>query len=258
MQPDIGPHDLTLDGQVAIVTGASRGIGQAIAVAYAQAGARVALVARTEEALAETAASIDPTGERVETIVADVSDPTAGERILAATLAKFGSVDTLVNNAGIQYDTPFLETSAEDWSRIIDINLTAVVNLTREVGRELVRQKSGSVLNVSSAWAHKTLPSQSAYITSKAALTQFTRVLSREWARHNVRVNSLAPGYFATEITREGINDEKIYDLILKSIPQRRVAEPVEIGPIAVFLASPAAAYVTGADFAIDGGMGLT
>ncbi|WP_214104784.1 SDR family NAD(P)-dependent oxidoreductase [Acrocarpospora catenulata] len=249
---------LSLDGKVAIVTGASRGIGQAIAVAYARAGARVALVARTADALTETAHAADPTGEKVLPVVADVTRPEAGDHILERVLDRFGAVDVLVNNAGMHYATPLLDTSAEDWTAILDLNLVSVVNLTRAVGRELVRQGSGTVINVTSAWATKAMPKHSAYVVSKAALAHFTRTLAREWARHGVTVTALAPGYFATEITRDGMNDPKEFERMLAAVPQRRIAEPDEIGPLAVYLASPAAAYVTGASFTIDGGMELT
>jgi NAD(P)-dependent dehydrogenase (short-subunit alcohol dehydrogenase family) len=249
---------LSLEGRTAIVTGASRGIGRAIAVAYAAAGACVALVARSAEDLAETARLADSTGENVLTIVADLSDREAGARILAETLGRFGRVDVLVNNAGIHYPTPLLETSAEDWEAILDVNLVSVVNLTRHVGRELVRQGAGTVINVTSSWATKAVPEHSAYVTSKAALAHFTRSMAREWARHGVTVNAIAPGYFATEITHEGMQDPATRKSILSAIPQRRVAEPEELGPLAVLLASSAASYVTGASFAIDGGMGIS
>jgi NAD(P)-dependent dehydrogenase (short-subunit alcohol dehydrogenase family) len=248
----------TLAGRVAVVTGASRGIGRAIAASYVEAGAEVVLVARSAGALAEAAQAADPSGARVHQVVADVTRPDAGDGILAATLERFGRVDVLVNNAGMHYETPFLETSAEDWSAIIDLNLTSVVNLTRIVGAELVRQGSGTVVNVTSAWATKVVPKHTAYVTSKAALAHFTRALAREWARHGVTVNALAPGYFATEITRGGMDDPRSLDAMLGAIPQRRIAEPAEIGPLAVFLASRAAEYVTGASYAIDGGMALT
>jgi NAD(P)-dependent dehydrogenase (short-subunit alcohol dehydrogenase family) len=250
--------DRPLEGRVAVVTGASSGIGRAIAVAYAHAGARVAIVARSTDKLRETADLADPSGEDVLAIAADVTDPQAGERILAETLERFGRVDILVNNAGMHYPTPLLETSAEDWSAIMDLNVTSVVNLTRSIGRELVRQGSGTVINVTSAWATKPVPQHTAYVTSKAALAHFTRALAREWARHGVTVNALAPGYFATEITREGMKDPAALKSMVSTIPQRRIAEPEELGPIAVFLASSAAEYVTGASFAIDGGMALT
>ena len=246
-----------LEGKVAIVTGASRGIGQAIATAYVAAGASVAAVARSEDALAETCRLADPSGERVLAVVADVTDPAAGGRILAATLERFGRVDVLVNNAGMHYPTPLLETTAEDWTAILDVNLFSVVNLTRTVGRALVEQGSGTVINVTSSWATRVIPQHSAYVTSKAALAQFTRVMAKEWARHGVRVNALAPGYFATDITKEGMEDPEMRQAILRGIPQRRVAEPVELAPLAVFLAGPDADYVTGSSFTIDGGMEL-
>jgi NAD(P)-dependent dehydrogenase (short-subunit alcohol dehydrogenase family) len=246
-----------LEGKVAVVTGASRGIGQAIAVAYVAAGAKVALVARSAESLAETARLADPSGDSVLPVVSDVTDPTAGERILSATLERFGRVDVLVNNAGMHYPTPLLDTSAEDWAAILDVNLISVVNLTRTIGRALVEQGSGTVINVTSAWATRVIPQHSAYVTSKAALAQFTKVIAKEWARHGVTVNALAPGYFATDITKEAMGDPAQLQTILRNIPQRRVAEPDELAPLAVFLAGPDAGYVTGSSFTIDGGMEL-
>ncbi|MBK1789445.1 SDR family NAD(P)-dependent oxidoreductase [Prauserella cavernicola] len=247
-----------LEDRVAIVTGASRGLGRALTVALADAGARVTAVARSEADLADTAKVADPTGQRVLPVVADLNDPSAGEAILAATIDHFGAVDILVNNAGVHYPTPFLDTSAEDWNAILDLNLVSVVNLTRTVGRELVRRGSGKVINVTSSWATRAMPQHTAYVTAKAALAQFTRALAREWARHGVTVNALAPGYFATEITRASMSEPKVLDRMLANIPQRRIGEPDEIGPLAVFLASRAADYVTGATFTIDGGMELT
>lgn len=247
-----------LDGMVAIVTGASSGIGRAIVMAYVEAGARVALVSRRADVLAQTAHDADPTGENVLTVAVDVTAPDAGATILEAVLERFGRIDVLVNNAGMHYPTPLLRTSMEDWNAILELNLISAVNLTRAVGAELVRQKSGCVINVTSSWATRAMPQHSAYVTAKAALAHFTRTMAREWARHGVRVNALAPGYFSTEITREGMDDPEMLDKMLGVIPQRRIAEPGEITPLAVYLASPAASYVTGASYVIDGGMQLT
>lgn len=246
-----------LEGQVAVVTGASRGIGRALAVALGASGARVALVARSEQTLAETAAIIDPKGDRVVVIAADLRDESASELVLERTVGNLGGVDILVNNAGMHYATPLLKTSPQEWRQVFDINLFSVMNLTRVIGGALVENGSGSIINITSSWANKTIPNFSAYTTSKAALNQFTRAIAREWARYGVRVNAIAPGYFATDITRDGMDDPAMFETMLKAVPQRRIGEPREIGPLAVYLASSASDYVTGSIFTIDGGMDL-
>lgn len=246
-----------LGGVTAIVTGGSRGIGRAIAAAYVDAGARVAIVSRSQGSLDDAAAALDPSGDRVLTISADVGEKGAGQHVVEQTLAHFGAITTLVNNAGIHYPTPFLETAADDWERIVHTNVVGVADMTRAVGAHLVEEGRGTVINVSSSWAVRAVPGHTAYVTSKAAIAHFTRTLAREWAGRGVTVNAIAPGYFNTDITAEGLQDPAMLKAMLRNVPLRRIAEPEELGPLAVFLASPAASYVTGSSYTIDGGMEL-
>ncbi|SEB63530.1 Enoyl-(Acyl carrier protein) reductase [Rhodococcus koreensis] len=246
-----------LDGVTAIVTGASRGIGRAITAAYVDAGARVVLVSRSQSSLDEACAAIDPTGKRVLAVSADIGEDGAGGHVLTRAIERFGEVTTLVNNAGIHYPTPFLETKSSDWENIVHTNVIGLADMTRAVGAHLVERGSGTVINVSSSWAVRAVPGHTAYVTSKAAVAHFTRTLAREWASRGVTVNAIAPGYFNTEITAEGMKDPAMLKQMLRNVPLKWIAEPEELGPLAVFLASRAAAYVTGSSFTIDGGMEL-
>lgn len=246
-----------LEGVTAIVTGASRGIGRAITAAYVDAGARVVLVSRSKSSLDEACEQIDASGERVLAVSADVGEEGAGEHVLERALDRFGEVTTLVNNAGVHYPTPFLETPAREWDKILHTNVVALADMTRIVGAHLVEKGRGTVINVSSSWAVRAVPGHTAYVTSKAAVAHLTRTLAREWAPRGVTVNAIAPGYFNTDITAEGLDDPAMLKAMLRNVPLRRIAEPEELGPLAVLLASPAASYVTGSSFTIDGGMEL-
>jgi 2-deoxy-D-gluconate 3-dehydrogenase len=246
-----------LDGVTAIVTGASRGIGRAIAAAYVDAGAQVVLVSRSPAPLDDACTAIDPSGDKVLAVSADVGEESASDHVLERAIDRFGEVTTLVNNAGIHHPTPFLETPAREWEKVVHTNVIALAAMTRTVGAHLVEKGRGTVLNVSSSWAVRAVPGHSAYVTSKAAVAHLTRTLAREWAPYGVTVNAIAPGYFNTDITAEGLEDPAMLKAMLRNVPLRRIAEPEELGPLAVFLASPAASYVTGSSYAIDGGMEL-
>lgn len=246
----------SLEGSVAVVTGGSRGIGEAIAVAMADAGAAVVPVARSEDALDATVTRIRENGGEAVACVCDVTDEGDIERVFETAEAEFGPVDTLVNNAGTN---PFFgdatDLDTETWERIMDVNATGTFRCTREFASRVTdRNGEGSVTNVGSVGSVVGLPAQAPYTASKHAIAGMTKTLAADWAP-DVRVNTIAPGYVVTEFT-EGVraNDEIRADL-LDDIPADRFAEPEEIAGTAVYLASDAAGYVTGEVHVVDGGL---
>ncbi len=245
---------LSLAGRVALVTGASRGLGRALALALGAAGATVACAARAVEQVEDTAARIRDAGGQARAFPLDV---TRGEEILATVAAvehDLGSLDILVNNAGINFEKRSVELTDEDWDSIIQTNLTALFRCCRAVGPSMIARGRGKIVNVGSMWGRMGVPRYTAYCVSKAGVDALTRCLAIEWARHNIQVNCLAPGYIRTDFSREHLKDARIRDLILSKIPARRMAEPEEMGPMAVYLASSASDFMTGQTVYIDGG----
>lgn len=243
-----------LDGKTAFVTGASRGIGRSVAVSLAQAGANVALVGRDEKALAETAQQVAATGRRGLTLRADVTNAASVEAAVEASVKELGKIDILVCNAGVQKLKPFIEMVPEDWKGLITTNLEGALITTQAVGKRLVAQKSGVVIAMASVYSFVGAPGNTIYCLTKGGLMQFARALAVEWARYGVRVNAICPGWIETELTRPYMQDQKVIDAGLRTIPMRRFGRPEDIGPLAVYLASDEASYVTGQGFVIDGG----
>jgi NAD(P)-dependent dehydrogenase (short-subunit alcohol dehydrogenase family) len=246
-----------LAGRAAIVTGASRGIGQAIAVALAAAGADVALASRTREALEETATAVRKHGRRALTATTDVRDAAQVARLVARVHDEFGHVDILVNNAGVLGQGSILDSSEDDWAAVLETNLHVAINCTRAAGPSLVAAGGGKVINIASTFALNTVRGFAAYSVSKAALVQFTKSTALEWAPHGIQVNAVAPGYFATEMNIEARQEARVREHILRGIPARRFGQPEELGPLIVYLASSSSDYVTGATIVIDGGWSL-
>ncbi|MCQ8241926.1 glucose 1-dehydrogenase [Rhizosaccharibacter radicis] len=253
-----------LDNQVAVVTGASSGIGFAVAEALAEAGAAVAInYNRHAEPAEELARRIENKGGRAFAFGADVSDEDAVEKLFAATLERFGAIDIVVANSGMQKDAPSAEMSLEDWRRVIDVNLTGQFLTARAAIRQFARQDGrdvscarGKILHMSSV--HDVIPwaGHVNYAASKGGIDMMMRTLAQEVAPQRIRVNSISPGAIRTSINREATEGEA-GERLLRLIPYKRIGDAVDIGRAAVFLCSDMADYITGTTLYVDGGMTL-
>jgi len=246
---------LQLDGKVAVVTGGGRGLGAAAAWALAEAGADVALLARSEDQIVSTAREIeDATGRKILSCACDVTDETSVEEAASLVIATYGRVDALVNNAGIAHVSPLLDLELVELRRVLDVNVVGTFLCTRAFGAHMIAQRKGTVINIASVAGLAGEPDITAYCASKHAVVGLTKALAVEWARHNVTVNAVAPGYFRTDLNKHALDDVKIGPKIVGHIPLHRVGQPEEIGPLIVYLASDAAAFMTGSVVVLDGG----
>jgi NAD(P)-dependent dehydrogenase (short-subunit alcohol dehydrogenase family) len=245
-----------LDGKVAVVTGASSGLGVAFAQVLAEAGADVALGARRVERLAETAALVERSGRKAVSAATDVADPASCQALVDAAMEAFGRVDILVNNAGIGTAVPATRETPEQFRSVIDVNLNGCYWMAQACGR--VMQPGSSIINISSVLGLTTagLP-QAAYAASKAGLIGLTRDLAQQWTgRKGIRVNAIAPGFFESEMTEQ--YPPGYLEAQQQRIPMARKGDPRELAATVVFLASDAAGYITGQTLAVDGGMTIT
>jgi NAD(P)-dependent dehydrogenase (short-subunit alcohol dehydrogenase family) len=243
-----------LEGRVALVTGASRGIGRAIAMALGTAGAAVACAARTMDQVEATAAAIRAGGGAARAFRLDVTLTESVATTVRAVEEALGPIDALVNNAGITFARKSLELTDEEWERMLSTNLTSMFRCARAVAPSMIARGGGRIINLGSMWGRMGVPQFAAYCVSKAGVDALTRCLAVEWARHGIRVNSLAPGYIRTDFSTEELADERMRARILSKIPMRRLGEPDEVGPLAVYLASPASEFMTGQTIYLDGG----
>ncbi len=241
-----------LKGKVAIVTGASRGIGRATAVALATEGASVVVnYASSSSSADEVVAQIESMGGSAIAVKANVGNSNEVDALVAAAMEKYGRIDVVVNNAGITRDTLLLRMKLEDWQAVIDLNLTGVFLCTRAVSKIMLKQKSGRIVNITSVAGQMGNAGQANYSAAKAGVIGFTKTVARELAPRSITVNAVAPGFIATDMT----NDLKA-EPILQMIPLARYGQPEEVaGMISFLAASPAAAYITGQVFNVDGGM---
>jgi NAD(P)-dependent dehydrogenase (short-subunit alcohol dehydrogenase family) len=245
-----------LTGRVALVTGASKGLGRAIAEALAAAGADVALVSRTESDLEVVAETIRATGRRARPVTADVAEEDDVRRMVSTVLDHFGHIDILVNNAGIEGQGAVVEMDADRWDRVMRVNVRGPMLCTKHVGPHMIARKRGKVINVASVMATRAARYMSPYLASKAALVQLTRGTALEWIHHNVQVNALCPGYFLTPMNEEFFASEAGHQFVQR-LPIKRLGDPKEIEAAAVFLASDATSYITGTTLYVDGGHSL-
>jgi len=242
---------MKLAGKVAIVTGASQGIGLACAQRLVQEGARVMLADVREEG----AAAASSLGDAARFVRADVGVKAEVDAMLAATLEAFGQVDILVNNAGITHAAGFLELAEEDFDRVLRVNLKSMFLCSQAVAREMVKRGSGCIVNMSSVNAELTIPNQVPYVVSKGGVNQLTRVASIALAEYGIRVNAVGPGTILTELARQAVlSSPEARRTILSRTPLRRCGEPEEIAAIVAFLASDDASYITGQTLYADGG----
>jgi 3-oxoacyl-[acyl-carrier protein] reductase len=244
-----GPREL--EGQTALVTGGSRGIGRAIALALAEGGAKVAVVARDGARAEEAAASLPGSGHKG--YACDVADPGPAAETLKAAEAQVGEVSILVNNAGITRDGILMRMKDEDWDEVIRVNLKGAFNMTRAATRGMMKRRDGVILNVTSVVGISGNAGQANYSASKAGLIGFTKSVARELASRNVRCNAIAPGYIRTDMTAD-LGDAVTTELTSR-IPLGRLGEPEDIAGVARFLAGPWARYITGQIVTVDGGM---
>jgi gluconate 5-dehydrogenase len=250
-----GPFDLT--GKIALVTGAYRGLGFAIAQGLARAGATVVLNGRKAELVERSARALTDAGLNATTRVFDVTDGAQVRNAIAATEALHGRLDILVNNAGIQRRNPLVEFTKADWDDVIATNLTAPFLVSQAALPGMIARGSGKIINIASLMSELARPTVVPYAAAKGGVRQLTRGMAVELAPHNIQVNAIAPGYFATEMNRALIDNPEFNAWVCKRTPAGRWGQPDEIAGLAVFLASPAANYMTGQLLVMDGGMSV-
>ena len=241
-----------LEGRVSLVTGASRGIGRAIAQAFAAEGAHVVLGARDTAKLAEAVAEIQAKGGKAEALALDVSDRASVEAGVARVVAAHGRLDHLVNNAGVTRDNLLLRMKDEEWRQVLDTNLTGAFLCTQAVLKPMLKQKSGRIVTITSVVGLGGNAGQANYAASKAGVIGFTKSVAREVASRGITANAIAPGFIETDMT--AAMSEKAREAVFAAIPLGRVGRPEDVAGAALFLVSDAAAYVTGQVLAVDGG----
>jgi NAD(P)-dependent dehydrogenase (short-subunit alcohol dehydrogenase family) len=243
-----------LEGKTALITGASKGLGRAMALALADAGARLALVSRNLELLNETAGAVRQLGAEAAVFAADVTDETQVLRLEKAVAGRFGKVQILVNNAGMNLRKPVTDFTLAEWRQVMDTNLNSVFLMCRSFVPQMRGQGYGRILNLTSIMSHVALPGRTAYAASKAGLLGFTRALALELAPEKITVNGISPGPVATEMNAPLIQDPELNQQFISRIPLGRWGKVEEIGHLAVYLCSEDAGFITGTDILIDGG----
>lgn len=246
-----------LAGRTALVTGAGKGLGRAIALGFAAAGADVVLMARTRSDLEAVAREVEALGRQALVAVADATDSRQVDAVVEQTVARFGRVDVLAHAAGGSLRKPSVEVTDEEWDGVISANLSSTFKVCRAVGRHMLAQGGGSIINLSSTAGMRGRAGNAPYSAAKAAVINLSRALAMEWAPKGVRVNVLAPGRFLTPLTEAEMSVPEKYAAFVRQVPLGRIGQPEEIQDIAVWLASDASAYVTGSTITLDGGQTL-
>ncbi|RKD34400.1 3-oxoacyl-[acyl-carrier-protein] reductase [Thermohalobacter berrensis] len=245
---------MNLEGKVALVTGGSRGIGKAIALKLASAGANIVInYSRNDKKAKEVIKEVEDLGRKGIAIQADVSKLDQAQELINKAIEKFGKIDILVNNAGITRDNLLMRMSEDEWDDVISVNLKGAFNVTKSIIRKMLRQKSGSIINIASVVGLSGNAGQCNYAASKAGLVGFTKSVAKEVAKKNVRVNAIAPGFIQTDMTDK--LPDKVKDEYIKKIPLNRFGETEDIANAVLFLASDMSKYITGQVLVVDGGM---
>ncbi|MCP4568596.1 MAG: 3-oxoacyl-ACP reductase FabG [FCB group bacterium] len=243
-----------LEGKVAIVTGGSRGLGKAMALGLADAGADVVVASRTQADLDKVAEEIKAKGRKALAIAMDATNFDSIKAMAAKVVEEFGKIDILINNAGFGTTVPFLKIAEEDWDRLLNINLKGYFMVTQAVGAYMFKAKAGRVINISSAMGESPMPFMAHYAASKGAINAMTKSLAQEWARRGITVNAIAPSYFLTDMNKSAHEDEMTNKLIMSKTPVGRWGEANELVGLTVYLSSDNSAYLTGAIIPVDGG----
>ncbi len=243
-----------LDGEVAIVTGGGGGLGRELCRALVEAGGKAVVTDVDVTSGEKTVQEIVEAGGEGFFIQTDLTKVDEIRRMVAETAKRFGKIDVLVNNAGVVLGKPLVDVEEDDWNRVMNINLTSTFLCSKFAGKHMIDRGKGKIINISSNAGVVAAANQSAYCASKAGVIMLTKCLALEWAKFNINVNAIAPGYIRTALSASALEDKKISSILLKKIPFRRFGEPKDIGPLVVYLASKASEYMTGETIIIDGG----
>lgn len=246
-------EEFRLDGKVAIVTGGGRGLGKIMALALAEAGAEIAVTARTLAEIEKTAEEIKKLGRRALAIPTDIRKAKEVEQMAARTVAEFGKIDVLVNNAGLGLEKPFQEISEKEWQEVIDTNLTGVFICCRTVGKYMLERGEGRIINIASGLGVRGVEKGAAYCASKGGVIMLTKALALEWAPHKIYVNAIGPGWFPPSPGGQDYKDAG--DRLERFIPMKRRGRPEEIAGAVIYLASDSASFITGETIWVDGGI---
>lgn len=245
----------SLNDKLAVVTGAGRGIGRALSIGLAEAGADVVLLSRTRNDLEDVASEIEKLGRKAYIIPTDITSREEIRKAIAYIEDQKRSIDILINNAGMNIRSTALEVRDQEWQTIMDTNLKSAFMMSQETGKHMKEKKQGKIINIASVAGHVALRTGVVYASTKAAMIQMTKVLAMEWGKYNINVNSIGPWYFKTPLTAELLQNEEYVNDILAVTPLKRIGELEELVGPAVFLSSDASNYVTGQTIFVDGGM---
>jgi len=244
---------IDLSGKNVVVTGASRGIGRAIAIVLAEAGAKVAVTATTLEAAQKTAREITDAGREAIAFAVDVADGENVKEMVASAVKELGTIHVFINNAGITRDNLFVRMSETDWNQVVGVNLTGVYHCIKAIAKPMMRKRVGKIINITSIVGQTGNPGQANYSAAKAGIVGMTKSLAKELSARNIQLNCIAPGYIETDMTRDLPSENK--EQLLSMIPAGRMGHPEDVANLAAFLASDLSNYITGQVFNVDGGM---